>query len=103
MFVVKLMLVIELEGVNRLLLAYHIFTDIKNTAPTPSAEECSEVASSCGDGTCLQKFQWCDGQENCADGRDETNCSECYVKQRKKICRITYLFVYITIDMTIRI
>ncbi|XP_042891938.1 uncharacterized protein LOC122266299 [Penaeus japonicus] len=38
-------------------------------------EECSEVASSCGDGTCLQKFQWCDGQENCADGRDETNCT----------------------------
>ncbi|XP_037781323.1 low-density lipoprotein receptor-related protein 1-like [Penaeus monodon] len=37
--------------------------------------ECSESASSCGDGTCLQKSQWCDGQDDCADGRDETNCT----------------------------
>ena len=41
---------------------------------TPLCNKASELA--CGDGTCIEKNLFCNGEKDCADGSDENVCGK---------------------------
>ncbi|XP_046850939.1 basement membrane-specific heparan sulfate proteoglycan core protein-like [Xenia sp. Carnegie-2017] len=47
--------------------------------PISGKSVCRSTEMSCGDGDCISKLWKCDGEINCADGRDEVNCGDAVV------------------------
>lgn len=48
---------------------------------------CSEGQLACGDGTCIDRGLFCNGEKDCSDGSDENTCGKSNIYLR-------YMYVY---------
>ena len=53
-------------------------TKVKKVKPLLNTEEalCEENHLACGDGICIKRGLFCNGENNCNDGSDENACGE---------------------------